>query len=90
MKNKIIKKVKKELELSDSFFDHEIEIIINIVSKVLDKYIKENDKKINLIEFIKKLFYLLRANFINLLFFSNKYSYLRLHQLPIYVNMYLV
>ena len=69
MKNKIIKKVTKELELSDSFFDHEIEIIINIVSKVLEKYIKENDKKINLIEFIKKLFYLLRANFINLLFF---------------------
>lgn len=66
MKNKIIKKIKKKLDLSDSFFDHEI---INIISKVLDKYIKENDKKINLIEFIKKLFYLLRANFTNLLFF---------------------
>lgn len=46
MKNKIIKKIKKKLDLSDSFFDHEI---INIISKVLDKYIKENDKKINLI-----------------------------------------
>lgn len=66
MKNKIIKKIKKKLDLSDSFFDHEI---INIISKILDKYIKENDKKINLIEFIKKLFYLLRSNFINLLFF---------------------
>lgn len=53
MKNKILKKVKKELELSDSFFDYEIEIIINIVSKILNKYIKET-KKINLIEFIKK------------------------------------
>lgn len=37
------------------FIDHEIKIIINIISKVLDKYIKENDKKINLIEFIKKV-----------------------------------
>ncbi len=66
MKNKIIKKIKKKLDLSDSFFEHEI---FNIISKVLDKYIKENDKKINLIEFIKKLFYLLMANYINLLFF---------------------
>lgn len=54
MKNKIIKKVKKELELSDSFFDNEIEIIINIVSKTLNKYIKADNKKINLIKFIKK------------------------------------
>ena len=38
----------------------------------------------------EELFYLLRMGFINPPFFSNKYSHLRLHQLFIYVNMYLV
>lgn len=52
MKNKIIKNFVKELELTDSFFDGEINQITEILSKILDKYIKY--ETITRIEFIKK------------------------------------
>lgn len=44
MKEKLVKEIKKELEKSDYFFDGEIEQIITIVRKALNKYI--HDEKI--------------------------------------------
>ena len=44
MKEKLVKEIKKELKKSDYFFDGEIEQIITIVRKALNKYI--HDEKI--------------------------------------------
>lgn len=54
MKEKIINKVKKELDESDSFFFNETELIIQILSDTLDKYLVNNDNSKNIIEKIKQ------------------------------------
>lgn len=54
MKEKIINKVKKELDKSDSFFFNETELIIQILSDTLDKYLVNNDNSKNIIEEIKQ------------------------------------
>lgn len=41
MKEKLVKEIKKELDKSDYFFDGEIEQIITIVRKALNKYIQD-------------------------------------------------
>ena len=59
MKEKFLKNIRNELDYSNSFFDGEINIVIDIVSKNIDKYIKEDNTyktKLNiLIENIKRL-----------------------------------
>lgn len=42
MKDKFLKKIRNELDYSNSFFDGEINIVIDIISKNIDKYVKEN------------------------------------------------
>lgn len=42
MKNKLLKKIRDELDYSNSFFDGEINIVIDIISKNIDKYVKDN------------------------------------------------
>lgn len=58
MKDKFLKKIRNELDYSNSFFDSEINIVIDIVSKNIDKYVKDNKTyktKIDLfIENVKK------------------------------------
>lgn len=48
MKNKILNKVKKELEESDSFFDNEINIVMDILSNNLNKYLEKEIEKNNI------------------------------------------
>lgn len=58
MKEKIIKKIRIDLDKSDCFFDGEIEQIITIVRKNLNKYIVEEpvNKRNLFIERIKLVF----------------------------------
>ena len=42
MKEKFLKRIRNELDYSNSFFDGEINIVIDIVSKNIDKYVKED------------------------------------------------
>ncbi len=58
MKEKIIKKIRIDLDKSDYFFDGEIEQIIIIVRKNLNKYIVEEpiNKRNLFIERIKSIF----------------------------------
>lgn len=56
MKEKIIKKIKLDLDKTDYFFESEVEQIIITVRKSLNKYIKEEkvvSKKDKLIKVIK-------------------------------------
>lgn len=66
MKEKFLKKIRNELDYSNSFFDGEINIVIDIVSKNIDKYVKEDKTyktKINLfMENIKKIIKLKRSD----------------------------
>lgn len=58
MKEKIIKKIKLDLDKTDYFFESEVEQIIIAVRKSLNKYIKEEkviSKKDKFIKVIKKL-----------------------------------
>lgn len=58
MKEKIIKKIKLDLDKTDYFFESEVEQIIITVRKSLNKYIKEEkvvSKKDRLIKVIKNL-----------------------------------
>lgn len=58
MKEKIIKKIKLDLDKTDYFFESEVEQIIIAVRKSLNKYIKEEKavgKKDKLIKVIKNL-----------------------------------
>lgn len=58
MKEKIIKKIKLDLDKTDYFFESEVEQIIIAVRKSLNKYIKEEkvvSKKDKLIKVIKNL-----------------------------------
>lgn len=58
MKEKIIKKIKLDLDKTDYFFESEVEQIIIAVRKSLNKYIKEEkvvSKKDRLIKVIKNL-----------------------------------
>lgn len=58
MKEKIIKKIKLDLDKTDYFFESEVEQIIIAVRKSLNKYIKEEkvvNKKDKLIKAIKNL-----------------------------------
>lgn len=58
MKEKIIKKIKLDLDKTDYFFESEVEQIIVAVRKSLNKYIKEEkvvSKKDKLIRTIKNL-----------------------------------
>lgn len=54
MKNKILNNIKKELEQSDSFFDNEINIVIDVISNNLDKYLDKTNN-VSQLEKIKKL-----------------------------------
>ena len=66
MKEKFLKKVRYELDYSNSFFEGEINIVIDIVSKNIDKYIKEDKTfktKLNMfMENINKLIKLKRSD----------------------------
>lgn len=66
MKDKFLKKIRNELDYSNSFFDGEINIVIDIVSKNIDKYVKDNKTyktKIDLfIENVKKIIKLKRSD----------------------------
>ena len=66
MKEKFLRKIRKELDYSNSFFDGEINIVIDIVSKNIDKYVKEDrtyKTRINLfMENIKRLINLKRSD----------------------------
>lgn len=42
MKESFLKNIRNELDYSNSFFEGEINILIDIVSKNIDKYVKEN------------------------------------------------
>lgn len=58
MKEKIIKKIKLDLDKTDYFFESEVEQIIVTVRKSLNKYIKEEkvvSKKEKFVKVIKKL-----------------------------------
>lgn len=58
MKEKIIKKIKLDLDKTDYFFESEVEQIIVAVRKSLNKYIKEEkvvSKKEKIVKVIKKL-----------------------------------
>lgn len=58
MKEKIIKKIKLDLDKTDYFFESEVEQVIVAVRKSLNKYIKEEkavSKKDEFIKVIKKL-----------------------------------
>lgn len=58
MKEKIIKKIKLDLDKTDYFFESEVEQIIIAVRKSLNKYIKEEkvgSKKDKVIKIIKNL-----------------------------------
>lgn len=58
MKEKIIKKIKLDLDKTDYFFESEVEQIIIAVRKSLNKYIKEEkviSKKDKFIKVIKNL-----------------------------------
>lgn len=58
MKEKIIKKIKLDLDKTDYFFESEVEQIIVAVRKSLNKYIKEEkvvSKKEKFVKVIKKL-----------------------------------
>ncbi len=58
MKEKIIKKIKLDLDKTDYFFESEVEQIIIAVRKSLNKYIKEEkvvNKKDKFIKAIKNL-----------------------------------
>lgn len=54
MKNKILNNIKKELEQSDSFFDNEINIVMDVISNNLDKYFDKTNN-ISQLEKIKKV-----------------------------------
>lgn len=66
MKNKLLKKIRDELDYSNSFFDGEINIVIDIISKNIDKYVKDNKTYKTrldlLIEKVKKLINLKRSD----------------------------
>lgn len=66
MKNKLLKKIRDELDYSYSFFDGEINIVIDIISKNIDKYVKDNKTYKTrldlLIEKVKKLINLKRSD----------------------------
>lgn len=66
MKEKFLKRIRNELDYSNSFFDGEINIVIDIVSKNIDKYVKEDKtykSQLNIfIENIKKLIKLKRSD----------------------------
>lgn len=53
MKEKIIKKIKLDLDKTDYFFESEIEQIILVVRKSLNKYIKEEKEVSNKDKIIK-------------------------------------
>ena len=59
MKEKFLKKIRNELDYSNLFFDGEINIVIDIVLKNIDKYVKEDNTyktQLNMfIEHIKKI-----------------------------------
>lgn len=59
MKKSFLKKIRNELDYSNSFFDGEINIVIDIVSRNIDKYVKEDNTyktKINIfLENVKRL-----------------------------------
>ncbi len=58
MKEKIVKKIKLDLDKTDYFFESEVEQIIVAVRKSLNKYIKEEkvvSKKDKIIKIIKSL-----------------------------------
>ena len=59
MKTSFLKKIRNELDYSNSFFDGEINIVIDIVSRNIDKYVKEDNTyktKINIfLENVKRL-----------------------------------
>lgn len=66
LKNKLLKKIRDELDYSNSFFDGEINIVIDIISKNIDKYVKDNKTYKTrldlLIEKVKKLINLKRSD----------------------------
>ena len=66
MKNILLKKIRDELDYSNSFFDGEINIVIDIISKNIDKYVKDNKTYKTrldlLIEKVKKLINLKRSD----------------------------
>lgn len=53
MKEKIIKKIKLDLDKTDYFFESEVEQIILVVRKSLNKYIKEEKEVSNKDKIIK-------------------------------------
>jgi len=59
LKKSFLKKIRNELDYSNSFFDGEINIVIDIVSRNIDKYVKEDNTyktKINIfLENVKRL-----------------------------------
>ena len=66
MKEKFLRKIRNELDYSNSFFDGEINIVIDIISKNIDKYVKDNKTYKTsldlLIEKVKKLINLKRSD----------------------------
>lgn len=75
MKEKIIKKIRIDLDKSDYFFDGEIEQIIIIVRKSLNKYIVEEpvNKRNLFIERIKLVFNKIK-NFMKGIFYERLFK----------------